>query len=300
MITPTLSPSSISCVIPVFNEASSIAATLKGTSEALTNCGIEHEIIVVDDGSTDGSGVEAEKSEFQCQIFRHSVNRGYGAAIKSGIRAAKHDWIMILDADSTYPPEEIPKLIEALRKNTSIRMIVGQREQTLQTDGPFRLMGKAILRRTANFLSGRKIPDLNSGFRLLRKEDAERYWPLLPDGFSLTTSITLALLCSGMEVSYVPIEYRRRTGHSKIRPIRDMTGFIALILRTITYFNPLKVYLPLSAIFIMAAFATVIGSKLVTHEVMDVTGLFLFIAGLQMLLIGVIADLILKTIGMRK
>ena len=294
------SPPGISCVIPVYNEAGAVAETLRGVAEALGAAARPWEIIVVDDGSTDGSSEEAAKSGVEFRAIRHERNLGYGAAIKAGYRHAAHPWILIIDADGSYPPGDIPKLLEVLDEDPAAEMIVGKRSQTLETDGFFRLQGKAILSALANFLAGRKIPDLNSGLRLMRKIDLDRYGPILPDGFSLTTSITLALLCSGVPVRYVPIQYRRRRGRSKISPIRDMGGFIALILRTIIYFNPLKVFLPLAAALVVAAFATVLISKSIAGQVMDVTALFLFIAGLQMLLIGVIADLVLKLSGIRE
>jgi len=293
-------PDGISCIIPVFNESPSIEATVRGAAAALDQAGRTWEIIVVDDGSTDASLEAAGGSGVQFRSIRHERNLGYGAAIKSGIRRAAHPWILIIDADGTYPTEEIGGLIAALDENESLDMIVGRRTQTRETDGFFRLQGKAMLTALANFLSGERIPDLNSGRRLMRRSLVERYWPVLPNGFSLTTSVTLSMHCSGAMVTYVPIEYRAREGKSKIRPMRDTANFIALILRTIVYFNPLKVFVPLSIAFVVAAFATALISEFMTGQVMDVTALFLFIAGLQMLLIGVIADLILKLTGMRE
>ncbi len=291
--------SGVSCVIPVFNEAESVAATLKGVEQALSAGGRPFEIIVVDDGSTDAFIQATQKTTASFQLVRHESNRGYGAAIKNGCRRAAHPWILIIDADGSYPPEEIGKLLNALGEDENADMIVGCRAQTAQTDGLVRRGAKRILTALANFLSGQKIPDLNSGLRLMRKSLVDRYRPLLPEGFSLTTSMTLALLCSGAAVRHIPIEYRRRQGKSKIRPVRDTWNFVALILRTITYFNPLKVFVPLAVVFVFAACATVILSKLLTGQVMDVTSLFLFIGGMQMLLIGVIADLVLKLTGMR-
>lgn len=297
---PSPDSNGITCVIPVYNEAGAVAATLRGVDEALRGSGREFEIILVDDGSKDGTLAAARESGIPFEAVAHERNRGYGAAIKSGLRRARFPWILIIDADGTYPPGEITKLTAALNEDASLDMIVGQRRQTQETDSFFRLQGKAILVALANFLSGTRIPDLNSGLRLMRRPLVERYKPLLPDGFSLTTSITLALLCSGANVKYVPITYLARHGESKIRPIRDMYNFIVLILRTMIYFNPLKVFVPLSVILILAAFITVILSKALANQVMDVTALFLFIGGLQMLLIGVVADLILKLAGMRE
>lgn len=296
---PPSTPAGISCVIPVYNEAGAVAETLRGVADVLGESGRPWELLMVDDGSNDGSDEAAKGCGRDVRVIQHDKNRGYGAAIKTGAQHARHDWVLILDADGTYPPEEIRTLLGVLEEDPEAEMIVGQRNQTLATDGPFRLMGKKILISLANFLSGQRIPDLNSGLRLMRQRSLTRYASLLPDGFSLTTSITLALMCSGAHVRYVPIEYRARQGKSKIRPVRDMYNFSVLIMRTITYFNPLKVYGPLSVLLILASLLTVILSKTLGGEVMDVTALFLFMGGLQMLLIGVLADLVIKVAGLR-
>lgn len=295
------SPDGISCIIPVYNEVSSIAETVRGVHKVLSDSDRPFELILIDDGSVDGSLETAQEIAKESGIsiisISHNRNRGYGAAIKSGMRHASYPWILLIDADQTYPPEEIGVLLENLDREPETDMIVGRRKQSRQTDGPFRLMGKSILGALANFLASRTIPDLNSGLRLVRRSLLRRYRSLLPDGFSLTTTITLALLCSGGHVIWTPIHYRRRRGTSKIRPVRDMLGFITLIVRTMIYFNPLKVFIPLTIFFVLASFVVTVGSKLIGGQVMDVTALFLFIAGLQMLLIGVVADLILKLIG---
>ena len=288
----------ISLVIPVHNERGAIAATLREAVRVLSEWGGEFEIIVVDDGSTDGSAEAAGQSGTGARLIRHEANRGYGAALKTGFAAARHDWLAFVDADGSYPVAELPRLIAAAAANAD--MVVAQRTQYHEHASLGRRLGKAVLHPLANYLAERKIPDLNSGMRVVRRALVERYWPLLPDGFSLTTTLTMAFLSAGYKVEWVPISFSKREGRSKIRPLRDMRNFLLLILRTVTYFRPLKVYLPASAILVCASIATVLISKYVFGRLMDLTSLFLFIAGLQLLLIGVLADLILKVLGTRR
>ena len=294
---PTPLPS-LTLVIPVHNERGAIAGTLREAERVLREWGGGFEIIVVDDGSTDGSAEAAAESGADARLIRHDTNRGYGAALKTGFAAARHDWLAFVDADGSYPIAELPRLIAAAAANAD--MVVAQRTQYHEHASLARRFGKAILHPLANYLAERKIPDLNSGMRVVRRGLIERYWPLLPDGFSLTTTLTMAFLSAGWKVEWVPIPFSKREGRSKIRPLRDMRNFLLLILRTVTYFRPLKVYLPASVILVCASIATVLISKYVFGRLMDLTSLFLFIAGLQLLLIGVLADLILKVLGTRK
>ncbi len=287
-----------SLVIPLYNEREAIVRTVTEAHCVLRSWGGEYEIVVVDDGSTDGSADALRESELLVHLLTHKRNRGYGAALKSGFAAAKYDLLAFVDADGSYPISELPTLIEAA---ADADMVVGARQRYANHASLGRRFAKAtILVPLAQYLTGRNIPDINSGMRVVRRKLVERYWSLIPDGFSLTTTLTMAFLSAGWRVRYLPIEYTARTGKSKIRPLRDISNFIILILRTVTYFNPLKVYLPLSAGLIASSIAVVLVSKKLTGEVMDVTSLFLFIAGLQMLLIGVVADLIFKLLGTRE
>jgi len=241
----------VSLIIPAFDEAAHIAQQMCLLRDVLKESGWEFEIIVVDDGSADGTARAAAESGCDARILRHRRNRGYGAALKTGIGAATFDWILITDADGTYPPASIPIL---LGHAGHAEMVVGARTGPSVSIPIERRPAKAFLRWLASYLAGRKLPDLNSGMRLIRKDLVERYLHLLPSGFSFTTTITLAAACNDHDVEYVPIDYLKRLGSSKIRP-RHAYDFAILILRTIVFFNPLKVFIPLGALLAVAGIA---------------------------------------------
>jgi glycosyltransferase involved in cell wall biosynthesis len=236
----------VSIVIPAYNEEESISYQIEAIKKMATSHGIEYELIVVDDGSEDNTAYKA--ADTGVRVLHHPENRGYGAALKTGISASKYDTVVILDADGTYPAEAIPDL---LAKARDYDMVVGAR-----IDGkvhvPFaRKPAKWFLTKLAVYLAGQSIPDLNSGLRVMKKSLIEKFYSILPSGFSFTTTITLAFITNDHPIYYYPIEYRPRIGTSKIRPV-DAYHFLLLILRTIVYFNPLKVFLPLGGmLFVM-------------------------------------------------
>ena len=234
-------PDAVSVVIPAYNEGAHVAAQVRDVERVMQGTGWTYEIIVVDDGSKDNTAAEADTTG--ARVLRRKKNRGYGAGLKLGIRRAKYDYILITDADGTYPVEAIPAMLAAAHKNA---MVVGARTgQTVQIP-LVRRPAKAFIRWLASYLSGHEIPDINSGLRLMRKDLVQRYEHLLPDGFSFTTTITLASLCNGYAVEYQAINYHARLGESKIRP-RHAYDFTLLVLRVITYFNPLKIFIPVGA-----------------------------------------------------
>jgi len=235
----------VSVVIPAFNEEGAIEESVRGVFSVMGDSGIDFELIVVDDGSSDRTG-ELSKTA-GAQVLMLPENRGYGAALKAGIARAKHEIIVITDADGTYPAESIPVLLENLGEYD---MVVGARIGANVAIPLVRRPAKWFLRRLASYLAGRAIPDLNSGLRVMRKSLVKRFEHLLPSGFSFTTTITLASLCSGALVRYSPIDYHERIGESKIRPTHAVE-FLLLILRTIVYFNPLKVFLPIGGVFFL-------------------------------------------------
>ncbi len=239
----------VSVVIPAFDEEEGIGATLEDVKRALAPLGVPFECIVIDDGSTDRTAQCAQAAG--ARVISLPENRGYGAALKTGFRAAAHDVIVILDADGTYPASSIPAL---LRDAAQYDMVVGARTGANVEIPLERRPAKAFLRWLASYLVGRPIPDLNSGLRVIRRPLFERFEHLLPQGFSFTTTITMAALSTDALVRFVPIDYLARVGRSKIRP-RHAFEFTLLILRTIVYFHPLKVFLPAGALFFCGGFA---------------------------------------------
>ena len=197
-----------SVIIPVYNEKEHIKNVLNRIDSVLRNNFSNYEVIVIDDGSTDGSG-EVLKNDERIKMISHALRQGYGSAIKTGIRNSQYDFIVIIDGDGSYPAKDIPKLVECLR---NYDMVVGTRPATKVS--PIRRPIKWLLNQLANYLTGMKIPDLNSGFRGFKKSVVEKYFHILPEGFSLTTTITLAMHSDGYLVKYVPVAYFKRKGKS--------------------------------------------------------------------------------------
>jgi glycosyltransferase involved in cell wall biosynthesis len=272
----------VTVVIPAHNEELAVADEVRAVHAALRPTKYRYEIIVVDDGSTDRTAELAAACE--CRLIRLPRNMGYGAALKHGIARAHTDLIVITDADSTYPAEMIPKLIAAAADHD---MVVGARTGANVQHSKMRAPAKWFLRKLGSFLSGTEIPDLNSGLRVLRRHHVKAYARILPSGFSFTTTITLALLCTERSVLFVPVDYRIRKGTSKIRP-KHAYLFLILILRVIVLFNPLKVFLPLGAFCFVTGLAKFIYD--ITLENLSETAIMGFIAALIIWAVGLLAD----------
>ena len=283
----------VSVIVPAYNEENSILTLMESLDQALSALSLPYEIIVVDDGSTDQTPKKIQELSTRLPhliALTHKKNRGYGAALKTGIYQSVFDRVMIIDADQTYPVEEISRLVEAAK---SFDMVVGSRTGPGAHIPFIRRPAKFILKRLAEFLVEYKIPDLNSGFRIFDKKIFHRFHRLFPDGFSFTSTLTLISLSRGYNIEYIPIKYLARKGKSKIKPIGDTLNFLQLICRTMLYINPLRVFLPASIFFLEFSLILFIYRVFFSRAFL-VSIIITFICGFQLLVIGLLADLIDK------
>jgi len=280
-----------SLVIPCFNEALGVKKTLDEIFDVFNNQR-DFEVIIIDDGSTDETLAQLHKIALErprLKILQNNTNKGYGASLKKGILAAKGDFVVITDADGTYPSEEIPNLLDLLE---TCDMSVGARIGPDVNIPLIRRPAKWVLLCYARWMARADIKDLNSGLRAFRKADALQFFHLLPQGFSFTSTITLAMHIDGLNVIYHPIDYRKRLGKSSIRPIRDTLAFFTLVLKTTMYFRPLQVFGSLSVFFLVTSLLVGISGKLYLGTVPDVATVSLVSTGLIFLGLGLIGDLI--------
>ncbi|MFN3167341.1 MAG: glycosyltransferase family 2 protein [Phycisphaeraceae bacterium] len=239
-------------IVPAYNEEGAILETIQSLRQYLTDAG-HYELLVVNDGSTDRTREileAAAKDDPGLSVVHHSRNSGYGSALKTGVRRARGEYIVITDADGTYPNHRIPELVAKCREGWD--MVVGARTGDDVTYPLIRKIPKTFLKAYASWIARQPIPDINSGLRVFRRDLTETYLHFLPGGFSFTTTITLAMLTSYRKVLFVPIDYHPRIGKSKIKPVRDTLNFVQLIARTGMYFAPVRVLLPVIALSFFA------------------------------------------------
>jgi glycosyltransferase involved in cell wall biosynthesis len=272
-------PSDVSIVIPAFNEGPAVADVVS----ALKTVASWHEIIVVDDGSRDDTAVRA-KAAGAC-VIRHPYNKGNGAAVKSGIRSATGEFVLIMDGDGQHRPEDARRMVSRLGEYD---LVIGSRSTSTQATQA-RRFGNSALNRLASYLTGRSIPDLTSGFRAARREQLREFLHLLPNGFSTPTTTTLAFIKAGYNVGFEPVEARPRVGTSKIRLAHDGSRFLLIILKIVTLFSPLRVFLPIS----LLCFALGVGYALYTiYWEMHVTNssVLLIMLAVIVFLVGLVSE----------
>jgi glycosyltransferase involved in cell wall biosynthesis len=268
-----------SVVIPAFNEATAVA----GVVAALRAAAPWGEIIVVDDGSSDDTGARALAAG--ADVVRHPYNKGNGAAVKTGIRRAGCEWVLILDADGQHDPEDALRLLSHLGEYD---LVVGARSRASQAT-LVRRLGNDVLNALAGYLAGRDIPDLTSGFRAARRRCLVEFLHLLPNGFSTPTTTTLAFLRAGYSVRFEPIEARARTGTSKIHLTSDGPKFFLILLKVITIFSPLKIFLPISLGTFALGLVYGIGNY-VLHARIPNGAVILLVFAVMVFLVGLVSE----------
>ena len=282
---------SCAIIIPVYNEARAIRDTVARIQAVCSQVGgYDFEVICVNDGSSDDSG--AILSEIPgITVLTHEVNRGYGAALRTGLDYCDQEWIFITDADGTYPLEDLGRLLESAKAGAD--MVVGSRGGMGIAGSPFRRLARWTLRKMVHGLTGVMVPDLNSGMRVCRKSLYVEFRHLLPLGFSFTTTLTVASLYSGRKVRYIPINYERRIGKSNIKPVQDFFGFVMLIVRLASYFEPLRFFLPAAAGLFVIGVLRAIRDIIVVNQ-FGALSVLLFLTAFQVFVLGVIADVIVR------
>ena len=274
-----MSQSALSIIIPAYNEEQGLDRALGRLMPIARDKGWE--VIVIDDGSTDGTGNTATRHG--ARLVSHPENKGYGASLKTGIRNASHELVLMMDSDGQHDASQIEMLLAHAERYD---MVVGARKKNVGARAP----GKKLLSLVANYLSDVKIPDLNSGFRVFKKDTIKSFLHFCPNGFSFTTTITLAYLREGYSVKYIPIDVEKRIGRaSTVAFLRDGYGAFMLIIRVIVLFNPLKVFMPASLVlFIVGVVFSVYG--IIAFGRVPNTGVLTILSSIILFFMGILAD----------
>ena len=282
----------VTVVLPAYNEAGHVVSEVERISAALKATDYSFEILVIDDGSTDGTGDRVEGLPF-VRLLRFPTNRGSGTARRIGSAEAYGRYVVWTDADMTYPNERIPELVDHLESGQA-HQVVGARTSEEGTMKALRVPAKWAIRRLAEFLSNTKIPDLNSGLRAFSREHALPYLGMLPAGFSCVTTITLAFLANGLLVDYVPIAYSPREGRSHFHPIKDAYRYILQVVRMSTFFEPLRVFAPIALTLITVGSAKIVLDIFTKDLRITTNAVLALLSGLILFSLGLLADLIVR------
>ncbi|MBF0122203.1 MAG: glycosyltransferase family 2 protein [Candidatus Omnitrophica bacterium] len=277
----------VTILLPCFNEEEALPVVVKDIRFAMNQTKYSYEIMVVDDKSTDRSAEVA--SGLGCRVIKRAMRQGAGASRRTGILAAYGDIIVMLDADGTYTAADIPRLLEHFPEYDQVN---GARTSEQGTMMFLRASAKWFIRNLASFLAGIRIPDLNTGLKAFKREVMLRYLWTVPDGFSCVSSMTLAFLCNGHPVKYIPTVYHRRIGKSKFHPIKDTYLYLITICRLITYFNPLRIFFPMALILIFGGIIKSLYDVFYVVHRLQLSDIILIVSGVIVGFQGLLADLI--------
>ena len=276
--------SDVSIIIPVYREAENIADIVLRTRKVIDALGCSYEIIVVDDGSDDGTGEKAAGAG--ARVISHPYNIGNGAAVKTGIRNARGEVLVILDGDGQHAPEDIPQLLEKLG---TYDMVVGARTRGSETSFHRNIVNK-IYNWFATYMCKRRIEDLTSGFRAIKADVARRFVYLLPNTFSYPTTITMAVVRSGFSLAYIPIKTSRRKGKSKISLFNDGARFFLIIIKIATLFSPMRVFLPVSVLMFLTGLGYGLFKIFVLGTRYGPTSAMLMTVAVLIFMVGLVSD----------
>ncbi|MGB8645911.1 MAG: glycosyltransferase family 2 protein [Anaerolineae bacterium] len=280
----------ITIIIPAYNEEQAIADDLKKIFECMDATTYQYEVIVVDDGSTDHTA-DIVRQFARVRLIQHPLNRGTGAATNTAVRNARGEIIAMTDGDGTYPVQDLPRLLEAME---GCDMVIGARTKEAGTMKVLRTPAKWFIRTLASYLTETPIPDLNSGLRVFRKALALKFMHLLPHGHSWVSTITLAHLADDYLVRFIPIDYYPRKGRSTFKPITDTYNYLLLVIRTVMYFNPIKVLLPGALLLLIGGAARQVYQFFTVNWHVQSSNVVLVLAGLNILMIALLADLVVR------
>ena len=273
-------PSTVSVVIPAYEEAGAVGAVVQSLRAAAN----WREVLVIDDGSADETAVVAAAAG--ARVIKHPYNKGNGAAVKTGIRNAAGEYILIVDADGQHTAADALRLVSFLGEYD---LVVGTRAGSTQQASAARHMGNNLLNWVAGYLTGRAIPDLTSGLRAARTSGLREFLHLLPNGFSTPTTTTLSFVKAGYSVHFEPITVGARLGQSKIKLVSDGARFLMILLKVITVFSPLRIFLPIAGTFFTMGAAYAIWTTFNNHDITDSSVLLLVLA-VVIFLVGLVSE----------
>lgn len=286
-VTDVQGPLDLSILLPAFNEEEAIVAVVTEIRGVMQTWGGDWEILVVNDGSDDRTQQRAEQTG--ARVIRRLENGGYGAALRAGFHAARGRMVAIMDADGSYDPSQLPFLLSFFPDYDQVNGARTSEQGDLKLlRGP----AKWFIRKLTEAVSGKQIPDLNTGFKIVKRDVVLRYLWALPSGFSCSTSMTLAFLCNDHAVKYIPVTYRKRTGTSKFRPARDTFRYFMTAIRVVMYFRPLRVFLPIAAGLFAIAIAKSLYNIVFSDTGLHDSDILISLVGVMVLSVGMLGDLI--------